>query len=334
MQVIDELSKAELNYDSVLTIGAFDGIHLGHQHLIARLVQQARDTNRLAGLVTFHPHPSVVLAHRTAAKYLTTPGEKIAILSTLGLDLVALLPFNQEMARTPARQFVARICRYLRMKELWVGADFALGHNREGDVKALREMGREMGFTVHAIEPLLWEGQVISSTWIRSLVRRGQVEEAAHLLNRYPSLSGEVVRGAQRGRCLGFPTANLEVRPERAIPADGVYAVYVVLGEKRYQGVANIGVRPTFDNGQRTIEVHLLDFQGNLYGCDLVLEFVARLRSEKRFAKLEELKAQIEADIACAREVLAVEKYPSSWLLMATLHPQKVSPERAPAGGP
>lgn len=327
MQVIDDLSRVEIERDSVLTIGAFDGIHLGHQHLIGQLVRRATDTGCLAGLVTFHPHPSVVLAHRSPAKYLTTPGEKIAIFTTLGLDLVALLPFDQEMARTPAREFVACICLHLRMKELWVGADFALGHNREGDVKALQEMGREMGFSVRAIEPLLWEGRVISSTWIRSLVERGQVEEAARLLNRYPSLSGEVMRGAQRGRCLGFPTANLKVREERAIPADGVYAVYVVLGEKRYRGVANLGVRPTFENGQHAIEVHLLDFQGDLYGCDLVVEFVARLRPERRFEKLEDLKAQIEADISHAREVLALEKYPSTWLLMASSLPQEPFPK-------
>jgi riboflavin kinase/FMN adenylyltransferase len=308
MQVVDNLAEVQLSYDSVLTIGAFDGVHRGHQYLITRLVARARQTNRLAGLITFHPHPSVVLSDREPARYLTTPGEKAALLEKLGLDIVAILPFDQEIAQTPAREFIEMTRRYLRMAEMWMGADFALGHNCEGNVSVLQTMGKELGFTVKVVEPLVWEGQIISSTRIRTLLFKGLVREAARLLNRYPSLAGEVVQGAQRGRCMGFPTANLNVRAERAIPADGVYAAYALLGEERYQGVVTIGVRPSFDNGERTVETHILDFKGNIYGCDLVVEFVERLRSEQRFVDIEDLRKRIAQDIAQTRSILATEE--------------------------
>jgi riboflavin kinase/FMN adenylyltransferase len=310
MQIIDDLSQVDLDKDTILTIGAFDGVHRGHQYLIRQLLQKARKTHRLAGLITFHPHPSAVLSPRNPTRYLTTPGEKAALLERLGLDIVAILLFNQEMAQTSAQRFIEMVSRQLRMTELWVGKDSALGYGREGTPDVLRTLGQEMGFSVETVTPLIWKGEIISSTRIRSLLFRGQVRKAAELLGRYPSLAGEVVRGAQRGRCLGFPTANLEVRAERAIPANGIYAVYTVLGKERYQGVANVGVRPSFDNGERTVEIYILDFEANIYGYDLVVEFVQRLRPEKRFTDIKDLTAQIEKDIVQARRILAAEKPP------------------------
>jgi riboflavin kinase / FMN adenylyltransferase len=304
MLVIDDLSTVSLRQETVLTIGAFDGVHRGHQALVGRVVSRARASNRLAGLITFHPHPAVVLAPGRAPRYLTTPGEKVALLEGLGLDLVALMRFNQELATMSARDFIERVATRLRLRELWVGSDFAMGHNREGDVSRLRLLGQEFGYTVHVVQPVLDEGGPISSSRIRALLREGDIVQATHLLGRYPRLSGEVVAGAARGRRLGIPTANLEVRPERAIPADGVYAVYAVLGTQRYPGVANVGVRPSFDNGERTVETHILDFDREIYGCDLVVEFVARLRSERRFEDIQDLMAQIGEDIEMAREML------------------------------
>jgi riboflavin kinase/FMN adenylyltransferase len=309
MEIIDDLISVHLKSDTILTIGAFDGVHRGHQHLIRQMVEQARHTERLAGLITFHPHPSAVLSPYNPTRYLSTPGEKVALLEGSGLDILAILPFDEDMARTPARDFVDRVRQHLRMAELWVGEDFALGREREGDVEALQALGRELGFNVRLIEPLTWRGQPISSTRIRSLLLKGKVRQAAQLLGRYPSLAGEVVRGSQRGHCLGFPTANLEVRQERVVPADGIYAVYARLGEVRHQGVANVGVRPSFEiGGQRIVEVHILDFHEHIYGCDLVVEFVERLREERRYDDVEKLKAQIERDIAQARRVLAEEE--------------------------
>jgi riboflavin kinase/FMN adenylyltransferase len=308
MEVIDDLSSANPNRDTIITIGAFDGVHRGHQHLIQQMVEQARQTRRLAGLITFHPHPSVVLSPYNPTRYLSTPGEKAALLETLGLDILAILPFDEEMAQTSARDFVDRVRRHLHLAELWVVADFALGRAREGDVEALRAMGPGLGFILRVIEPLTWQGQIISSTRIRSLILKGKVGQATQLLGRYPSLAGEVVRGSQRGHCLGFPTANLEVRKERVVPADGIYAVYARLGEQRHQGVANVGVRPSFEiGGQHLVEVHILGFDENIYGCDLVVEFVERLRDEVRFADIEELKAQIERDTGQARRILGEE---------------------------
>jgi len=309
MEIIDDLSSANLSSDTILTVGAFDGVHRGHQHLIQRMVTEARQTKRLAGLITFYPHPGAVLSPYNPTRYLSTPGEKAALLERLGLDILAILPFDQDMAQTSARDFIDLVSQHLHLAELWVGEDFALGRARQGDVKALRAMGRELGFTVRVIEPLTLQGETISSTRIRSLLLKGQVRQATQLLGRYPSLAGEVVRGSQRGHCLGFPTANLEVRKERVIPADGTYAVFARLGDERHQGVANVGVRPSFEiGGQRIVEVHILDFAEPIYGCDLVVEFVERMRDEVRFTDIEELRAQIERDIAQARRILGEEK--------------------------
>ncbi len=305
MDILDDLSKASLRQETVLTVGAFDGVHRGHQALIGTIVARARETDRLAVVVTFHPHPAAVLTPERAPVSLTTPAEKAALLAALGVDLMVLLPFNRQVAATPAHDFMAMMRRHLRLRELWVGPDFALGRNREGDVTRLQELGRELGYEVRVVEPVTGSGEVISSSRIRALVQQGRVEEAARLLGRYPSLSGRVVRGAQRGHRLGFPTANLEVRPERAVPANGVYAVLALLAEERYPAVANVGVRPSFDGGRRTIEVHLFDFEQEIYGCDLVVEFVARLRDERRFEEIGELIAQIGRDKEEARQILS-----------------------------
>jgi riboflavin kinase/FMN adenylyltransferase len=312
MDVIDDLTKASLRQETVLTVGTFDGVHRGHQVLIGRVVSQARATDRLAVLVTFHPHPATVLAPGRAPRSLTTPGEKAALLEHLGVDLLVLLPFDHQMAATPAPEFMAAMARRLRLRELWVGPDFALGRNREGTVPRLQELGQDLGYEVHVVEPVASEGGIISSSRIRVLLGKGRVEEATQLLGRYPSLSGEVVLGARRGQKLGFSTANLEVRPERAVPADGVYAVFAVLGTERHPAVANVGVRPSFDSGPRTVETHILDFGQDIYGCDLVVEFVARLRDERRFANIDDLVAQIGRDSEAARRILSAQQQVAS----------------------
>jgi riboflavin kinase/FMN adenylyltransferase len=305
MDIIDDLTKAKLRQETVLTIGTFDGVHRGHQALIGALVERAHSTNRLAAVITFHPHPAAILAPERVPRFLTTPGEKMALLEHLGVDLVVLMSFNQKLAATSAREFMESLAAHLRLRELWVGADFALGRNREGNVPGLQELGRELGYQVRVFQPVQSGGEVISSSRIRLLLGQGRIDEAAVLLGRYPSLSGEVVRGARRGHRLGFPTANLEVRPERAVPADGIYAVLAVLGAERYPAVANVGVRPTFDNGQRIVEVHIFGFDQDIYGCDLVVEFVAWLREERRFERVDDLVAQMEQDSLAARSILA-----------------------------
>lgn len=305
MRVIYNLAQANVERDVTLTIGAFDGVHLGHQYLIKRLRQRAEETDSLSGAITFHPHPRAVLSPEEPTFYLTTPEERAALLEGLGLDLLVILPFTPKLARTSARDFVRSICDRLRVRELCVASDFALGHNREGDVAYLRQLGRQMGFAVRVIEPLRVGGEVVSSSRIRALVAKGRVGEAAELLGRYPSLAGRVVIGAHRGKRTGFPTANLALDERRVIPANGVYAVRVHIGASNQKGVANIGVRPTFDGGERTVEAHILDFEGELYGAELRLEFIEHLRPERRFASVAQLVAQIKRDVGEAREILS-----------------------------
>jgi riboflavin kinase / FMN adenylyltransferase len=290
-----------------LTIGTFDGVHRGHQALIEAVVSRARATGRLAAVLTFHPHPVAVLSPGNAPRYLTTPGEKAALLERLDVDLLVLLPFSHQVAAIPASEFMERVVFHLRPRELWVGTDFALGRNREGNVRQLRLLGRKLGYDTHQIQPVSEAGKPVSSSRIRELLRHGEVEEAGRLLGRYPTVSGEVVYGARRGRELGFPTANLEVRSERALPANGVYAVFAKLGADRYHGVANVGVRPSFDNGERTVETHIFGFDQEIYGCDLVVEFVARLRDERRFSEIADLVRQMAQDSAKAQQILRSE---------------------------
>jgi len=335
--VIDDLANAQVEQPTVVTVGAFDGLHIGHQHIIKELIRHARETGRLSAVVTFHPHPRAVLRPWLSPKVLTTPGEKAVLLAQMGLDILVLVSFTPEVARMPAREFVRLLRERLRMEELWVGRDFALGRGREGNVPALQAMGEQLGFHVQVFEPVTVDGRPVSSTEVRELLATGQVDEARRLLGRPYSLAGEVVSGARRGRCLGFPTANLAVRPERALPPDGVYgarrgrclgfptanlavrperalppdgvyAVYALVGNERLPAVANIGERPSFNTGQHAIEVHILDYSGDLYGRDLAIEFIRRLRAEQRFSDVCQLVAQISNDIEQARQIFSLEE--------------------------
>jgi riboflavin kinase/FMN adenylyltransferase len=291
--------------ESLLTVGAFDGIHLGHQALIRELVAHATQAGRLSGLVTFYPHPASILRPEYPPLYLTTPGEKAVLLEPLQLDWLAVVSFTEGLAATSPRDFMSTLYERMNMRGVWVGPDFALGRDRLGNVLTLKRLGEEMGFRVVSTPYVTQNGEKVSSTQIRTLVRRGHVEEAARLLARMYSVAGEVVRGAQRGRCLGYPTANVAVHPERIIPANGIYATFAWIGSERYASVTSIGVRPTFDNGERSVETHILDFSDNLYGRDLVIEFVARLRPEKRFPDVKALVSQIDRDVVAARGILA-----------------------------
>jgi len=290
---------------SLLTIGSFDGIHIGHQALISRLVADAREQNKLSGLVTFYPHPAVVLYPQRPTLYLTTPGEKTALLESTGLDWVTIVSFTEQLAAMSPRAFLQVMCDQLGMRGVLVGPDFALGSGRKGDTAALYRLGQEMGFDVHDIPYVTQDGHKISSTHVRRLLQRGHVKEAARLLARRYSLSGKVLHGAQRGRCLGFPTANVGVQPDRVIPANGVYATCVQLDRERLPSVTNIGVRPTFDNAEKSVEVYILDYDGDLYGRDLVVEFVDRLRPELRFSDVQDLVSQMRQDVVDTRQILS-----------------------------
>jgi riboflavin kinase/FMN adenylyltransferase len=305
VQLISELSNFSPERETLLTIGVFDGVHLGHRHLITKLTQRAAASNLLSVVVTFNSNPKAVLSHRAKLARLTTLEEKASLLKSLGVDLVVPLTFTTELAALSAREFVLYLKKYLRMRGLVIGPNFALGRGREGNAAVLQSLGKELNFTVEVVEPLKLEGSLVSSTVVREALARGDMKATTKLLGRYFSLSGPVVGGAERGHhILGFPTANIEVEPEQALPEDGVYATLGHFGDKVYQSVTNIGVKPTFGKGERTIEAHILDFSGELYGQKLTIELVERLRAEAKFASPKELSAQIKQDVEQAKAIL------------------------------
>lgn len=307
MEHLDAIEGADLQACS-LTMGAFDGVHLGHQRLIGRAVEAARSARAPAVVLTFFPHPSVVLQGRRPSFYLTTPERKAELLAGLGVDIVITQEFSLELSLVPAQEFLQLLKTQLGFQELWVGPDFALGHQREGNIPYLRKAQERFGFELHVVEPLKMNGEVISSSRIREALRSGDVGRAARYLGRYFSLSGEVQRGAGRGKGLGIPTANLATWEQGAYPREGVYACIASLeGDSSWNAVTNVGRRPTFDEqlDRPVIETHLLEYQGELYGRQLTLEFVDRLRDEARFESVDQLTAQIRRDITRAETILA-----------------------------
>jgi riboflavin kinase/FMN adenylyltransferase len=305
MQVIRDLATLTPDTPVALTVGVFDGIHQGHQHLIQQTAQAAAALGGAAGMITFWPHPLEVLHPERQVRYLTMLEEKLDLLATLGtLDLVVVLPFTPTLASTSASDFIDLLMSHLRLRVLVEGADFVFGHNREGNMAYLRAYGQAHGFDVQTIDLQVADQQRISSTNIRALLADGQVEAAMALLGRPYSARGLVVHGDERGRLLGFPTANLEMDPRKILPADGVYAVRVRVDGMIYAGATNIGMRPTVDGTRHLTEVHLLDVERDLYGKELDVHFIARLRGERRFAGVEALQAQIAADVQQARVVL------------------------------
>ncbi len=290
-----------------VTIGTFDGVHLGHQAILKEMLIGAHAVGAPAVVVTFHPHPAVVVAGRTGDFYLTLPAERVALLDQLGMDVVVMHPFDLEVAALSAAEFVERLVVHTGMSKLWVGHDFALGRKREGNVARLHELGESLGFEVVEIDAVTVSGETISSSLIRVLLTQGDVHHAGRLLGRPYSLSGEVVPGDQRGRKIGIPTANVLSQEGKLIPAAGVYACRAEVNGKIYAAAVNIGVRPTF-YGQGTavhVEAHLLDYSGDLYGQTLSIKFEQRLRGEQRFPTIEALVTQIRADIQQTREILS-----------------------------
>lgn len=290
-----------------LTIGSFDGVHLGHQDLIQQLTAGASRAGSPAVVLTFYPHPATVLRGRTEPFYLTSPDERAQRLGQLGVDVVITHPFNLQVAATSARDFMQTLVEALQIEHLVIGHDFALGKDRAGDFETLRQIGLECGYQTSQITPFLIDGQVVSSSHIRFLLGAGQVEEAGRMLGRNYTITGKVETGDQRGRTIGIPTANLAVWAERAIPVTGVYACRIQFGGQTYASVTNIGVRPTFEFKAvpPRVEVHILDFDQDIYGEEVQLEFVSRLRDEQRFSTITALVEQIQTDIHQAREILS-----------------------------
>ena len=305
MQVEEELAQFSPERDMLLAIGVFDGVHLGHKYLLSQLVGQARREGLLSGVVTFRQHPREVLSPGTGLPYLTTLDEKADLLSKEGVGAVVGLSFTPELARLTAREFVLLLEKRLRMRGLVIGPDFALGRGREGDTGTLRGLGDEVGFQVTVVSTKTIDHEAVSSTAIRNALAEGDMGRVARLLGRPFGLRSVVTTGAGRGAGLGFPTANLAINHQQALPPDGVYATWAHVEDEAYQSMTNIGTSPTFGENERTVEAFLLDYQGSLYGRELKLDIVARLRDEKRFDTVDELKRQIAEDVEQGKTVLS-----------------------------
>ena len=293
-------------HNTWLTIGSFDGVHIGHQQLIHELNQCAHQARAKSGVLTFYPHPTAILRERTDAFYLTTPSEKAKLLEELGIDIIITHPFTFELSQSTAREFILYLQEHLGFHQLWVGYDFALGKGREGNVNYLKMLGGEFNYQVNIVEPVITGVQIVSSSQIRNLLLEGSVYEANNMLGRPYKVTGEVIHGDGRGKSIGIPTANLETGNEKLIPGTGVYACRAQIMDGLYLAAVNIGTRPTFESAdQRShIEAHILDYYDDLYGYQISIEFIAKLRGEKRFHSVEELLIQIHNDIKKTREIV------------------------------
>ncbi len=304
MLVDKELSESSPEKDALLTIGVFDGVHLGHRYLISQLTERARQQNLLSCVVTFNQHPRAVLSPDTSLPYLTDVNEKVRLLRNAGVDAVVVLTFDSELAQLSADQFIGLLKKHRKMRGLIIGPDFTLGRDRGGDINRLRQLGTDMDFSLTMITPVMVNSEVVSSTAIRNALADGNMPRVARLLGRLFRLQGEVTSGAGRGTKLGFPTANLALEPKQALPEDGVYATWSYIDDKTYQSMTNIGQRPTFNGKERIVETYILDYHGNLYGRELIIDIVERLRSEQRFDNVEELKKQMREDVEQGRLIL------------------------------
>lgn len=300
MKVLRGLDQIEKTRPCAATIGTFDGVHLGHQKIINRLHDIARENDLCTTLITFYPHPRLIVRGGIKpVNLLTSQSEKLELLEPTGLDQVLIIPFDENFSNMDYQVFLKEILiERLDIRALVVGYDHAFGKNREGNYANLKALGSELGFSLEKVGPLELNGELIGSSAIREMIRYGDVDHAAKFLGRPYSLSGTVVHGAARGRLLSFPTANLHLDYEnKLIPENGVYAVDVIVQNEVFKGMLNIGFKPTFETGQAfTIEVNIFDFNREIYEEKIKVLFKKRLRSEKKFDSKEALVAQLEVD--------------------------------------
>jgi len=288
----------------IVTIGNFDGIHRGHRSIFRQVVQRAHETNGTAVVLTFQPHPVTVLAPEKHPRLLTSFEQKMRLIADCGIDYVICEPFDHRLAGMPAAEFAKTLLAdRLHAREIMVGSGFAFGRKREGSITDLTQFGEQLGFAVHVVDPVKADGEVVSSSRIRSLLNAGEVQHVEELLGRPYSLSGPVVEGRQVGTHLGIPTANIRPDEDLALPR-GVYAVRVFLDDAAYPGVVNVGVNPTFAGERLNVEVHLLDFNRQIYGREIDIHFIRRIRGEIAFPSPDALVRQIEKDIQTAKTLL------------------------------
>ena len=308
MREITDITTFTTQQPTVLTIGTFDGVHLGHQKIVERVVTTARQEGLLATVFTFFPHPRMVVQHDKGLKLIHTLEEKKQLLQQLGVDLLVVQPFNEAFAQLTAEEFVSTILvQHLNVKKVIIGYDHRFGRNRTANIDDMRLFGEKYGFAVEEISVQEVDEVSVSSTKIREALNKGDVTTAEHYLGTPYSLTGRVVHGLKLGRTLGYPTANIQVTEEyKLIPKDGVYAVYSYIDGRKVYGMMSIGKNPTIEGKGASIEVYFFDFDGDLYDQKLTIEFVQYLREEQKFATIDLLKKQLQDDETAARKAIAV----------------------------
>lgn len=308
MREITDITTFTTQQPTVLTIGTFDGVHLGHQKIVERVVTTARQEGLLATVFTFFPHPRMVVQHDKGLKLIHTLEEKKQLLQQLGVDLLVVQPFNEAFAQLTAEEFVSTILvEHLNVKKVIIGYDHRFGRNRTANIDDMRLFGKKYGFAVEEISVQEVDEVSVSSTKIREALNKGDVTTAEHYLGTPYSLTGRVVHGLKLGRTLGYPTANIQVTEDyKLIPKDGVYAVYSYIGGCKVYGMMSIGKNPTIEGKGASIEVYFFDFNSNLYDQKLTIEFVQYLREEQKFATIDLLKKQLQDDETAARKAIAV----------------------------
>lgn len=318
MILITDLSSITTKFThSVITLGNFDGLHLGHQELIKMVIKRAKEKGAVSLVVTFRPHPLKILAPAKCPPLISIYEEKIKLFEKMGIDVLVKIPFTVGFSSMAPEDFVKDVlCGLLGAKEIFVGYNYRFGRGREGNVHTLKKLGEKFGFTVREVQQVSLNGEVISSSKIRHLLKDGEVEHASKLLGRTYAITGIVVKGDGRGKGLGFPTANI-VPKHSIIPANGVYAARLYVRDKLYDGIANIGMRPTFNKENLTIEVHVFDFNEDIYNEEVSLYFIKKIREEKKFKDADELIHQIDSDIKTAKEILS--EHPNHYTLCSSI---------------
>lgn len=298
MKLIRNLEQYQPSGPLCLALGNFDGVHLGHQQLIKECVNYARNNQGTAAAYIFDPHPARIIKPATAPKLLVTPQRKAELLEVLGLDLLIYAAFTPQVAQSSPQEFVQHILvEKLHVQQVVVGFNYSFGYRGAGTPELLKQLGYQYGFNTVIIEPVKINGQIVSSSSIRQALEQGDIERAAEMLGSYPILSGQVIKGEQRGRTIGFPTANLSVDQELTIPANGVYAALASIGSLTVKAVVNIGRKPTFhEEFPTTVEAHLIDFDHDIYGQEMRLTFFKKIRDERKFNSIEDLTEQIKKD--------------------------------------
>ena len=299
MTHVYQLSDVKVSSPTVLAIGVFDGVHLGHQSLLNNMIKYAKEHDFPSVVVTFYPSPSVALGKCEESSYIHSPNEKASLLHDLGIDFVLTMNFNQKLAKMTPESFIMELRNQIDFRYLWCSNNFAFGKARQGNINWLHNNSDNLGFKIIISDPVLEDGKIVSSSRVRNQIMRGDVVAASRCLGRPLSIPGTIVKGSGRGNSIGFPTANLSIWERRACPSKGVYVANAILKDKHYPAVVNIGIRPTFDNrnNDEIIEAHLIGFSDDIYGKNIILEFLDRLRDEQKFENVNLLIDQINKDV-------------------------------------